>query len=49
MVWHASYEIDSISEVQPNTVSSRLTGRSMTILLFLSLVFLLVRSCRGWA
>ena len=41
MVWPASSEIDSISEPKPNTMSSALTGYRMTILLFLSLVFIL--------
>ena len=40
MVWPASYEIDSTSEPKPNSMSSKLTGHRMTILLFLSLVFI---------
>ena len=39
MVWPASSEIDSTSETKPNIMRSKLTGRRMTILLFLSLVF----------
>lgn len=40
MVWPASYEIDSTSEPKPNSMSSKLSGHRMTILLFLSLVFI---------
>ena len=40
MVWPASYEIDSTSKLKPNSMSSKLTGHRMTILLFLSLVFI---------
>ena len=40
MVWLASSEIDSASESKPNSMRSKLTGRRMTILLFLSLVFI---------
>ena len=40
MVWPASSEIDSTSEPKPNSVRSKLTGRRMTILFFLSLVFI---------
>ena len=40
MVWPASYEIDSTSELKPNSMSSKLIGHRMTILLFLSLVFI---------
>ena len=40
MVWLASSEIDSASESKPNSMRSKLNGRRMTILLFLSLVFI---------
>ena len=40
MVWLASSEIDSASESKPNSMRSKLTGHRMTILLFLSLVFI---------
>ena len=40
MVWLASSEIDSTSESKPDSMRSKLTGRRMTILLFLSLVFI---------
>ena len=40
MVLRASYEIDSISEAKRNTMNSKLTGRRMTILLSLSLIFI---------
>ena len=40
MVWLASSEIDSASESNRNSMRSKLTGRRMTILLFLSLVFI---------
>ena len=40
MVWPASYEIDSTSKPKPNSMSSERTGYRMTILLFLSLVFI---------
>ena len=40
MVWPASSEIDSTSEPKPDIMSSKLTGYRMTILLFLSLVFI---------
>ena len=40
MVWLASSEIDSASESKPNSMRSKLTGRRMTILLFLSPVFI---------
>ena len=40
MVWLASSEIDSASESKPNSMRSKLTGNRMTILLFLSLVFI---------
>lgn len=39
-VWPASYEIDSTSEPKPISMSSKLSGHRMTILLFLSLVFI---------
>ena len=39
-VWPASYEIDSTSEPKPSSMSSKLSGHRMTILLFLSLVFI---------
>ena len=40
MVWLASSEIDSTYESKPDSMRSKLTGRRMTILLFLSLVFI---------
>jgi pimeloyl-ACP methyl ester carboxylesterase len=40
MVWPASSEIDSTSEPKPSSMRGKLTGRRMTILLFLSLVFI---------
>jgi pimeloyl-ACP methyl ester carboxylesterase len=40
MVWPASSEIDSTSEPKPSSIRGKLTGRRMTILLFLSLVFI---------
>jgi pimeloyl-ACP methyl ester carboxylesterase len=39
-VWPASYEIDSTSEPKPSSMSSKFSGHRMTILLFLSLVFI---------
>ena len=39
MVWPVSSEIDLTYEPKPNSMSSKLTGRRMTIVLFLSLVF----------
>ena len=40
MVWPASSEIDSTSEPKPSSMRGKLTARRMTILLFLSLVFI---------